>query len=203
MVDLKTIFNKSKIGDRQINELIGISKGLLADGKITQDETETLQKWLVANEAASSNPIINNLLIRINSILEDGIVDENEAKELFETLSNLTGGEYELGELLKSTTLPLTKPFPDIEFTSNSFCFTGTFAFGRRNECEQAILDRDGMISPINRNLDYLVIGIYATDSWAHSSWGRKIEKALELNNKESKIKIISEIQWVEKLNEN
>ena len=47
---------------------------------------------------------------------------------------------------------------------------------------------------------DYLVIGSYATDSWAHSSWGRKIEKAVEMTNKGHPVKIISEEHWSKSL---
>lgn len=42
-----------------------------------------------------------------------------------------------------------------------------------------------------------LVIGAYATDSWAHSSFGRKIEKALEIREEGSQISIVSELHWV------
>ena len=43
---------------------------------------------------------------------------------------------------------------------------------------------------------DYLVIGNYATDSWIHSSYGRKIEKAVDMKAKGHHIKIISESHW-------
>lgn len=32
----------------------------------------------------------------------------------------------------------------------------------------------------VNKRFNYLVISPYVTDSWAHESFGRKIEKAME-----------------------
>jgi len=161
-------------------------------------DAEYLQKWLVSNQAASSNPVVNTILQRIDEMLIDNSLDTEESLELFETLNQLAGGTFELGEVLKSTSLPLTSPKPDIIIPNNSFCFTGTFAFGNRKTCETAIIERQGTTGNLNAKLNYLVIGIYATDSWAQSSWGRKIEKAVSLNAKNAEIKIISEVDWVE-----
>jgi NAD-dependent DNA ligase len=198
MTTLREIMNRRSISDRQINELSGLSHGLLADGKITQDEAEYLQKWFAANEAALSNPLFKGLISRLDEMLSDQILSNDESKELFETLESFVGGSFELGELLKSTNLPLTDPKPEIEFESKSFCFTGTFLFGKRKECEGAVIERGGAISTLRKDLNYLVIGIYATESWAHSSFGRKIEKAVSFNDKGADIKIISEADWIE-----
>jgi len=184
MADISTLFNQNKIGDRQVSELVGIAHGIIADGRIDEKEAKYLQKWLVANQAASENPVINTIFRRVDEMLSDGIFDTDEATELFETLEKLVGGTFELGETLKSSSLPLTKPVPEITIEGQSFCFTGTFAFGNRKACEAAITARNGLIGNLNANLNFLVIGIYATDSWAQSSWGRKIEKAVDLNSK-------------------
>ena len=200
MSKIVEVFRKRHIGDRQVSELIGLAHAMIADGRIDQTEAEYLQKWLVSNQAASSNPVVNTILQRIDEMLIDNSLDTEESLELFETLNQLAGGTFELGEVLKSTSLPLTNPKPDIVIPNNSFCFTGTFAFGNRKACEAAIIERQGITGNLNATLNYLVIGIYATDSWAQSSWGRKIEKAVSLNTKNSEIKIISEVDWVESL---
>ena len=46
-----------RISSRQIDELIGIARGLTADGKINQTEIEFLQKWLAANSVISDQPV--------------------------------------------------------------------------------------------------------------------------------------------------
>ena len=200
MANINEIFNKARVGDRQLNELIGLARGMLADGKINQAEAEYLQKWLVANEAASEHPIVGNLLDRVTEMLEDGDFDQEEADDLFGTLNGLAGGEFDLGEVLKSSGLPLTDPKPKIVFGGSNFCFTGLFAYGNRKACEAIVLEKGSTISGLNQSLNYLVVGIYASSDWIHSSFGRKIEKALDLNAKGALIKIISEDYWVEHL---
>ena len=159
-----------------------------------------LHKWLVAHTAASSNPVVKLLLDRVDAILADGIVDPEEAIDLFTVLKQFAGGDFELGETLKSTTLPLDNPPPTIKFRSSCFCFTGTFAFGTRKECEAAVLAKGGLCKALTQETSYLVIGAYATESWAHSTFGRKIEKAVTMRQRGTPIAIVAEPYWVGQL---
>ena len=195
--DLHTVFNRARIDDRLVNELLGLSKGIVADGMVSQDETEFLQKWLVANSVVSENPVAANLLQRINAMLKDKALDEDEAKELFETLVNFSGGDFELGELQKSTGLPIDDPLPELEFPRRRYCFTGTFAYGSRRECENTVAELGGTSGSLTLKTDFLVIGIYATDSWAHSAYGRKIERAVQLRDEGHHIGIVGEKHWL------
>jgi len=90
-MDLFTRFNRKNIDDRQIDTLIGISKGLIADGKVNQAEAEFLMNWLAQSRQASDNPIILNLLEKVSSMLEDGILDADESSELLSILRKVTG----------------------------------------------------------------------------------------------------------------
>jgi NAD-dependent DNA ligase len=195
--ELHRIFSRARLDDRQINELVGLARGLTADGVVNQAEAEYLQKWLVANVDVRDNPVTANLLQRINEMLADKKLDKNEARELFETLEKFSGGQFELGEILKSSSLPLDTPPPEVIFAGKCFCFTGTFAFGSRTDCETKIEKLRGRVGSLTMSTDYLVIGIYATDCWAHSSFGRKIETALEMKGKGVPIKIIGEQHWI------
>ncbi|MBY0509222.1 MAG: BRCT domain-containing protein [Rhodospirillaceae bacterium] len=200
MSRLHTLFNRARIDDRQVSELLGVSHGLLADGKITQDEAQYLRQWLTANTAAHSNPVVANLLSRVHTMLADGLLDEEERVELFETLQKFTGGDFSVDEFQKATSLPLDAPAPAISFGGARFCFTGTFAYGSRKDCEAVVVERGSAVSSLTKATRYLVIGIYATDSWAHSSYGRKIEKALEMKSKNIPILIIGETHWADAL---
>ena len=199
---LHKIFNRARVDDRIVNELLGLAHGITADGKITQDEAEYLQKWLAANTAAADNPIVSNLLEKVGTYLQDGFLDEEEAADLQDTLSRFAGGNFELGELLKSTSLPLDVPTPIIGIPDCRFCFTGTFAYGSRKDCERVVAELGGNSGSLTKQTDFLVIGLYATDSWAHSSYGRKIEKAVTMKNKGQPIKIVGEVHWLESVNQ-
>ena len=48
----------------------------------------------------------------------------------------------------------------------------------------------------VNKSLNYLVLGTYVTDSWAHENYGRKIEKAMEYRERGVPLVIITEEHW-------
>ncbi len=95
------------------------------------------------------------------------------------------------------------EPTPEIIFEGRSFCLTGVFEFenGDRNKCEDAIRARGGVCwQHPSRDLDYLVIGTFVENAWAHKGYGRKIEAALEQRRNRAKCKIVSEAHWVKAL---
>ena len=189
-------FRRSDISDRQVSELIGLSRGLLADGQLVDSEVEYLYKWLAASEVASSNPVLATLFNRLTVIMSDNMVDDDERADLLSTLNQLCGEDFEVGELLKPTTLPLCSPPPEIEFMDRRFAFTGTFTFGSRKECESAAKALGASTASVSGKTDFLIIGDYATDAWKQSSWGRKIEKAVELRDQGRPISIVAETHW-------
>jgi len=196
-MEVFTRFNKRNIQDRQIDTLIGLSKGLVADGTVNQSEAEFLLTWLIQNQQNSENPIIDNLLQKVAVMLEDGILDSDESEELKNILQAISGESSEIGELAKTTSLPINSPLPKIDFDGTSFLFTGTCAFGTRKDC-QAAIDELGAINAkgVTKTLNYLVLGTYVTDSWAHETFGRKIEKAIEYRDSGMPLIIITEEHW-------
>lgn len=188
--------SRERLSSRQIDELIGLTRGILADGKISEEEVRFLQKWLAANLHITDQPIIRILYDRIAQMLSDGVIDKDEKKELFDTLNKFSQGDFEIGEALKSTTLPLCDPPPSLLFEGKHYCFTGTFIFGNRKECETAVIERGATVGPLTMKTNFLVIGTYATDSWKHTSFGNKIIKATSYRDKGKPISLISEQHW-------
>lgn len=193
-------YNRARLDDRQIDELVGLSRGLTVDGRITQEEAEFLHDWLVSNSHISENALVNRLYSRVSAMLSDGVLSDKESAELLATLNEFSGGDFEVGELMKSSTLPLDKPIPDIKFDGRRFAFTGNFVFGSRKECEQAVTDLGATTGGIAKKTDFLIIGAYASDSWIHSSYGRKIESAMRFKDQGASIAIVSELAWAEYL---
>ncbi|WP_337188665.1 BRCT domain-containing protein [Phenylobacterium sp.] len=189
-----------RISARQIDELIGLARGLAADGDLNQAEVEFLQKWLAANAAISQQPLIRTLYQRVNDVLSDGVLDDEEKLLLLETLNDVSSRDFELGEILKSSSLPLCDPAPSLSFQDQTYCFTGTFIFGQRKDCERAVYDRGGLCGSLTQKTDVLVIGAYATDSWKHSSFGNKILKATGWRDEGRPISIVSERHWTDYL---
>ncbi len=190
-----------RISSRQIDELIGLARGVAADGHINQAEVEFLQKWLAGNVEITDQPLVRTLYRRVNEILSDGIVDEDEKAELLDTLNRFSSRDFELGEVLKATTLPLCEPAPTpLTFEGLRYTFTGTFNYGKRKQCEAAVIERGADVGSLTSATNVLVIGVYATDSWKHSSFGNKILKACEFRDKGRPISIVAEEHWTRHL---
>lgn len=202
MQDIFTRFNRKGIEDRQIDTLIGLSKGLVADARVTPEEVEFLQGWLIQALQAAENPIIMNLFDKVDSVLKDGVVDESEAEELLAVLHQITGAPTVVGELARAMSLPINQPQPKIAFAGHTFAFTGTCAFGTRKECQNATEALGGISAKsVTWDLHYLIIGTYVTDSWAHESFGRKIEKAMGYRDKGASLAIVTEEHWATQAN--
>ncbi len=190
----------ARIDDRQIAEIIGIAHGIISDGSVSQSEIEYLRKYLAARQHITNNPVVRILSNRVDMVLADGILDVEEADDLLVTLTALAGGDFEEGEITKATTLPLCNPAPTISFFGSAICFTGTFAFGDRKACEEAVRTRGALPGSLTQKTRYLVIGAYATESWSQSSFGRKIEQAATWRSSGKPINIVSEAHWVDQM---
>ena len=187
-----------RLKDRKIDELIGLCKGITADNLVNQSEAEFLLQWLDNNREIYDTWPGNILYNRIDAMLSDKILDDNEKKELIDLLRQATGGPAAAKNINSmSTSLPLTAPAPKIIIENRIFCFTGKFITGTRNYCENIIIEKGGSIkkSPTLKT-NYLVIGIIGSTDWIHSTHGRKIEAAVELVKQKKRIKIISEEHW-------
>lgn len=196
-MDMFQRFNRKSIDDRQIDTLIGLSKGLLADGKVDQSEAEFLHTWLIQSRQTTDNPVIINLLSKVDAMLEDDLLDTEESAELLSILHKITGEPSEVGELAKTTSLPVDEPAPSILFEGNHFLFTGTCVYGTRRDCQTAIEMLGGInAKSVTKKLNYLVLGTYVTDSWIHESYGRKIEKAMQYRDGGTPIMIVTEEHW-------
>lgn len=192
--------NRHRLLTRAAQTLLGICTGIAADGKINDTEIHFLRTWLLQNFEVLESWPGNIIGRRIEAIMADGIITEEERQHFLETLQSITGNDFsETGSAAAdSPALPLT-PDARIRFPGRRFCFTGTFLYGKRPQCEAATQSLGGIpISNITMSLDYLVIGSMITATWALESYGRKIEKAANLRQTGGKISIVSERQWVE-----
>lgn len=194
-------FNEKRRVDRSVDELLGLCKGIAADGKVVQAEAEFLQNWLLANVEIMNTWPANVLRRRIGDMLADGVLDANEQKELLEVLRELNGPEPWVEEFANmSTFLPIDDPLPKINFQDKVFCFTGRFLYGTRASCQETVQILGGApANNITKKLDYLVVGAVGSRDWIHSSVGRKIEKAVDYRDQQATgLAIVSGTHWVE-----
>ncbi|WP_419787330.1 BRCT domain-containing protein [Pseudodesulfovibrio sp.] len=189
----------ARVSTRTVDELIGLSKGIIADGTVSEAEALFLVQWLQENyDMASDDFVVQTLGKRVSAMLEDGVIDAEERKELFEILSAATGSTT--GSTAASTALPLDSPKPAVKFYERSFVLTGKFASGTRTFCQDIITDLGGVPQKsVTLSTNYVVIGELGSRDWKHSSHGTKIMKAVEYRERpDTKISLISEEYWAE-----
>ena len=158
----------------------------MADRHLNDDEIRFLTLWLAEHAELANTWPAEIIVERVRAIHADRTVGEEDRAHLEQTLREILGGTIEQTGAADglSTKLPLDR-VEKIVFRDKSFCCTGQFIFGTRTACEKAIVDRGGSVcDAVRADLSYLVIGIMATHDWAHSTFGRKIEKAVEYRNK-------------------
>lgn len=192
-------FNRSRRSARDVDELLGICKGLVADGKVSEAEAKFLGDWLRLSREARDEWPGDLLYSRMQDFLLDGRIDESEERELLDLLIKVSGGDAtKINASSLSAGLPVSSPLPKLEFPGRKFCFTGKFFFGTRAHCEEAVVVRGGAVQDsINRSLDFLVIGFVGSRDWIHSSFGRKIEKAVALRSSGVSLSIVPEEHFV------
>jgi hypothetical protein len=193
------VYRRGAVADRQIDELIGIVKGVLADGVVTQGEVMFLLRWMETNRHAANLWPAKTLYPRLAEVLAKGAMSLQDEGVLLEMLLKTIGRPAEPNEIAssKSTRLPFDETPGRVTFDSRAFCFTGVFHSGTRDWCHSQVAHRGGRgAGTITKKLDYLVIGDIGNENWAHSTHGRKIEKAIAYNSSGSRIVIVSEEHW-------
>ncbi len=192
--------NARRRADRCINEILGLLKGMLADGVVTNDEVRALECWFFANPDALSVWPANVLAERLRRIFEDHVITDDERLALAE-LMRATVGEEQAVSANPVTDLPFDEPPPPLIFQDHTYVFTGEFVYGTRKECQAAVVARGGRVaSSPTRSVNVLVVGCNGNTDWAHTSFGRKIEAAMRLRREGLPIAIVEERHWASHL---
>jgi NAD-dependent DNA ligase len=183
---------------KAVNTLYGLIMGMTADKLINEKEIHFLNLWLLNNQDYTSIFPLNVIRNRINDILADGIITDEEREDFHQTLTSLIGGTFDKTGSAGGLSSAYDNEKPDSIIICNSlFCLTGKFISGPREKCERIITRFGGKTAKnVTKELDYLVIGTLASRDWVGSSHGRKIEKALHYKQKGHLITILSEETW-------
>lgn len=145
----------------------------------------------------------NLIFTRLKQVLADGSIDDPERIDLQELLGQLIGGTTSL--LLGfdgASVLPLDNPPPRIHWGPEQvYVFTGKFAYGTRGDCESEVRSRGSICEPnVTRRTSCVVIGTFGSEDWAHTSYGRKIQRAVDLRGRGIPLRIVGEDHWVQAL---
>jgi len=185
--------------ENTINELIGILKGISADGKITKEEFNHLENWIKENEHISEEWIVGQIIDKIKEIKEDGVVSKEELDNLLPVIKSLSGQSFtETGLADGGVSEVFSTDIECFTHDGKTICFTGAFVNGNRTSIENVAKEYGATtVGNVTKKVDALIIGTFSSQDWRFSSYGRKIEKALKQQKKGHHIVILSERQWI------
>lgn len=191
-----------RVGDRLVAELLGVCKGLVCDGVLLEAEVHGFKRWLQAHPIATMGYPGDLLAQRVVKAFNDGVVDRDEQRELYELMTSLTGETENHQENLNKTTRHFfDEPPPTVLFDNKEYVFTGRMCYGTREDCEVAVIERGGRCHRHPRKkTDFLVVGPDGSEAWVQSTHGRKLLHAADLRAGGAKIRIITEEHWVQQL---
>ena len=186
------------VSDARINELIGLCKGVLADGALVHEEATFLLQWLELNRQLANSWPGNLLYERIGLALQDGVLDAEEERELIGLLADFSRVES-AGNA--PTYLPLCNPPPRLSVVDQIFCLTGTFEYGKRSLVVELLESIGGQFTKsFSGKVNVLVIGNLVTPAWVHATYGRKIEAAANARASGLPISIVNENHLLDEL---
>ncbi len=182
-------------GIGRADELVGFLTGVASDGVLNDQEVEALSDWLHRNESIRDKWPASAILYRLNVVLEDGVITEEERQDLMKTVRQITGTNPEPSDAaFEASTEVWEDQVDDLKVTGSTFCLSGEFVSGDRNTVDTNLRLMGAETSPnVSKDVDYLVIGTLASRDWLYTSHGRKIEKALLLKRKGVNITVITE----------
>lgn len=173
---------KSEKGSKRSNmhsQLIKRCEEILRDGRVTFDEAVGLRWWLEDEANAVNDSIVENLLTMLSSVLEDGEMSHEEEKHVIGALEHIVN--------------PVTHA-KGIDIAGKRFCLTGDFKYGPRDTVISYLESLGGVNSKnVTKNCDLVIVGNLGSFAYAHGSYGSKVKKAMEYQEKGVKIEIVLE----------
>jgi len=168
-------------------QLTGIISGITADGKVNNEELSYLNDWLNENKYLSNTWLFDEVTKIINKVVEDGYFSAESEKQLLNISSIILS---DLGDSDNSSLIDSIKLNPsenEIVIEGKAFCITGNSLYNTRAEIVQLIQDRGGVVrTSVSTKTDYLLICDEKNSCWAFSTYGRKVEKAMQLQSNQN-----------------
>lgn len=195
------LMDESTINEHaQANILHGLINGIMADSNLLDTEIKALNNWLNTSDTQEwPASIISN---RVKNVLADGIITEAERENLSELLKQCGANLFTETGAASSTTIQLGVSEPEaIDPTDRTFCFTGNFISGTREACHEIVVSRGGRAAKsITKKLHYLVLGHFPSRDWITSSYGRKIQQAIQIKEAGHGLMLLTEHAWAKAL---
>jgi NAD-dependent DNA ligase len=184
--------------EQGLAEMVGLVRGVAADGVVSSDEATRLSEWIRANPEPAARWPANILARRLGRIFADGRLDGRERDRLSALLAQVAQNPEGMGRGFPlATDLPISRPEPEVVFEGQTFVFAGELAYGPTRACEREVLELGGMCErTINRRTDYVVIGTLGAADWAQTAFGALVDEVVQYRSRGVPIAVVTEEHW-------
>ncbi|EKP0300558.1 BRCT domain-containing protein [Aeromonas veronii] len=183
--------------DGVVNLLLGFLQGISADNQLLDKEIGLLAH-IVATDAASLTWPGNLLNKRLQRIIEEGHISDEDRGELLDLIKQITGENFTETGLAVGMSTTFFANDDVMSINGKRVCFTGKFFSNTRFNLEQQAKALGAEpVKSMTKMVNVLIIGGLASRDWMFTSHGRKIEAAIKAKNEGYNIQIINEEDWV------
>ena len=152
------------------------------DGVLSRTEMGNLCEWLTENRSLRGNYPYDKIFFTVERALNDGAFTEAELREM--------------QTLFRQVTDPVANCANSfgICLTGKTYCLTGEFAYGDRARVQARLAAMGGIpLNNVTRKTDFVIVGSRGSDAWCAGTYGTKVKKALEMQEKGLPIQILRE----------
>ena len=161
--------------------LDGILNGIAADNHVSEVECRQLQEWLYNNAFLKGHFPYDKIFLTVERVLEDGVITKEESDFLIKEIAAILNPVEQLRSFVDS-------------IEGKTVCLSGSFRHGSKEDVAEYVRNKGGIIKEsVNKNLDILVVGDSECLAYSNGTYGTKVKKAIEYNNKGCHIEIIKE----------
>jgi hypothetical protein len=185
-----------------LQSLNGILHGIMADGELLDSEIHSLAGWLEDNQHLSSFYPYDTIFNIVGEVVEDSKIDEVERlllKTFFKDFIIFNNEDIKEKIELETRNILNKNSYyhkvSRVEIIENQFCFTGESSRNvSRGKIKNIILEYGGKyVDSVSSKTKYLIVGDKGNPCWVFTTYGRKIESAINLTNKGCELLIIHE----------
>lgn len=188
--------------DQAVVGLLGLARGVLADGVVNEAEARALHDWVEWHPEAMGRWPVSILARRLERIFRDGVVDPDERDDLAELLRRILEGTPGPPMRVHSPVeLPLDPVAPVVTFEGRCFAFLGRFASGSAASRSRRVVALGGTVDPeVTPRTDVVVVGAFTGDDARRGPVSDDLARAARMRDDAGRPCIITEEHWMASL---
>ena len=162
--------------------LDGILRGIIEDGVVTESECNNLRQWLYDNITLAGHFPFNKIIEILENVLEDSVITPNELEYMKELLDPVASLSIQVNSV-----------------EGKNVCLSGNFAYGKgKPSVAEYVVAHGGIVdSNVKKTTDILLVGKNECQAYSNGTYGTKVKKAMEYNEKGCNIAIIKETDFL------